>query len=98
MRAYHNIALERIRCLRAREGVFDAAFRSMSLASERAHAVSLKIEKLEKNQAQSRVQAVPRGWRGREGYSGRYNGIWTNPIELQVAAAYTRLNAHNKLG
>lgn len=81
MRAYHNIALEHTRCLRAREGVFDAVFRSMSPA--RASAVSLKIEKLEKNQAQSRT---------RKPFSGdsRYNGIWTNPIELQVVA-YTRL-------
>jgi len=36
MRAYHNIALERIRYLRTRERVFDGAFRSMSPARARS--------------------------------------------------------------
>lgn len=81
MRAYHNIALEHTRCLRVRRG-FSTLCSARCLPRERS-AVSLKIEKLEKNQAQSRM---------RKPFSGdsRYNGIWTNPIELQVVA-YARL-------
>lgn len=56
--------------------------RSARCIPRAARAVPLKIEKLEKNQAQSRRKPFPE--------DSRYNGIWTNPIELQVVA-YTRL-------